>query len=139
VLVDSLYSENDPEQMPFYMKCRHLLDLGKIDQIVTLISQKVSSSNKNAIDKQLNYFTENKNKMRYGLFRAVGLFIGSGVVEFACKIIVENRLNGSGMRWSKKNAGNVVVLRCAIYSGIYGCVTPLHSPFNSGNCAPAAA
>jgi len=138
-LVASLYPDSIHEQMPFYMECRHLLDLGKIDQIVTLISQEVTSSNKNAIDKQLNYFTENKNKMRYGLFRAAGLFIGSGVVESACKIIVENRLNGSGMRWSKKNAGNVIALRSAIYSGIYGCVTPLHSPFNSGSCAPAAA
>ena len=138
-LVDSLYSDFIHEQMPFYMKCRHLLDLGEIDQIVNLISQRVTSSNKNAIDKQLSYFVENKNKMRYGLFRAAGIFIGSGVVESACKIIVENRLNGSGMRWLKKNAANVIDLRCAIYSGIYGYVPALHCAPYSGSCASATA
>jgi hypothetical protein len=57
--------------------------------------------------------------MRYGLFHAVGLFVGSGVVEAGCKTSVENRLNRSGMRWSKKNAANVIALRCAIYSGSF--------------------
>jgi len=52
-------------------------------------------------------------------FRAAGLFIGSGVIEAGCKTIVENRLNRSGMRWTKRNAANVIALRCAIYSGIY--------------------
>jgi len=47
------------------------------------------------------------------------MFIGSGVIESACKTMVENRLNRSGMRWSKKNAANVIALRCAIYSGCY--------------------
>jgi hypothetical protein len=143
-LVDSLYSDCEGEKMDFYMKYRHLLDLGEIDQIVNLISQKITHSNKKNIEKQLNYFTENKKKMQYGLFRAAGLFIGSGVVESACKIIAEIRLNGSGMRWLKKNAAIVIVLRCAIHSGIYNSgtcnsATVLHPPFNSGSCASATA
>jgi hypothetical protein len=138
-LVDSLYPGCIHEQMPFYMRCRHLLDLGEIDQIVNLISQEATSSNKNAIKKQLSYFTKNKNKMRYGLFRAAGIFIGSGVVESACKIIVENRLNGSGMRWLKKNAANVIALRCAIYSGNYNSDTNFGFGFNYGNSTCATA
>jgi hypothetical protein len=119
-LVDSLRFHRKHTQTAFYDECSHLLDLGDIDGLATLISQKVTDSNREDIDKQLLYFTDNKIKMRYGLFRAAGLFIGSGVVESACKTIVENRLNGSGMRWSKKNAANVIALRCAIYSGRYG-------------------
>ena len=119
-LVDSLRFHRKHKQIAFYEECSRLLDLGEVDKLVDLVSQKVTDSNKDAIDKQLPYFVDNKNKMRYGLFRAVGLFVGSGVVESACKTIVENRLNGSGMRWSKKNAENVIALRCAIYSGRYG-------------------
>jgi hypothetical protein len=119
-LVDSLGFRRKHTQAAFYDECSHLLDLGDIDGLAELVSQKTTDSNREDIDKQLRYFTDNKNKMRYGLFRAVGLFIGSGVVESACKTIVENRLNGSGMRWSKKNAANVIALRCAIYSGRYG-------------------
>ena len=80
-----------------------------------LILRKAIDSNRESVEKQLAYFTGNKDKMRYGLFRAAGLFIGSGVIEAGCKTIVENRLNCSGMRWIKKNAANVIALRCAIY------------------------
>jgi len=118
-LVDSLRFHKKHTQAQFYDECSHLLDLGDIDGLAALISQKATDSNRAEIDKQLRYFTDNKEKMRYGLFRAAGLFIGSGVVESACKTIVENRLNGSGMRWTKKNAANVIALRCAIYSGKY--------------------
>ena len=138
-LVDSLYSDCKDGQIPFYMKCRHFLDLGEIDQIGNLISQKITRSNKKDIEKQLNYFTENRNKMRYGLFRAAGLFIGSGVVEAACKVIAEIRLNGPGMRWSKKNAANIIALRSAIYSENCDSYTGFEFGFNSGNCDSATA
>ena len=118
-LVDSLRFHRKHKQTAFYEECSRLLDLGEIDRMVNLISQKATDSNRDEIEKQLGYFTDNKNKMQYGLFRAAGLFVGSGVVESACKTIVENRLNGSGMRWSKENAANVIALRCAIYSGRY--------------------
>jgi hypothetical protein len=118
-LVYSLRFHRKRTREQFYDECSHLLDLGDIDSLVAHISQKTTDSNKDEIDKQLRYFKDNKEKMRYGLFRAAGLFIGSGVVESACKTIVENRLNGSGMRWTKNNAANVIALRCAIYSGRY--------------------
>jgi len=118
-LVDSLCFYKKHKKTAFYEECSRLLDFGDIDSLVSLVSQKATESNKDDIDKQLGYFSGNKEKMQYGLFRAAGLFIGSGVVESACKTIVENRLNGSGMRWTKKNAANVIALRCAIYSGNY--------------------
>jgi len=51
--------------------------------------------------------------MRYELFRAAGLFIGSGVIEAAFKTIVGKRMKNAGMHWSKKNAEGVIALRCA--------------------------
>ena len=118
-LIDSLLFYSKKKKASFTDKCYRLLELGDIDQLAELIGQKAVGSNKDSVDKQLAYFTGNRDKMRYGLFRAAGLFIGSGVIEAACKTIVENRLNGSGMRWSKKNAANVIALRCEIYSGRY--------------------
>jgi len=120
ILIDSFYFYGTNQRNAFYEKCVHLLDLGEIDQMISLITKKITKRNKESTEKQLAYFISNKEKMRYGLFRAAGLFIGSGVVESACKTIVENRLNGSGMRWTKKNAANVVALRSAFYSGLHG-------------------
>jgi len=118
-LFDSLCFCSQERKTVFFEKCYHLLEFGEIDQMADWIKQKTTDSNRESVDKQLAYFIGNKDKMRYGLFRATGLFIGSGVIESACKTIVENRLNRSGMRWTKKNAANVIALRCAIYSGFY--------------------
>jgi len=116
---DSLRFYSNKKKKRFLEECYSLLELGEIDRMADLIMRKTIDANRESIEKQLSYFTGNKEKMRYGLFRAAGLFIGSGVIEAGCKTIVENRLNGSGMRWSKKNAANVIALRCAIYSGAY--------------------
>jgi len=118
-LVDSLLFYSKQKKAIFFDKCYELLELGMIDQMTDLIERKTTDSNRESVNKQLAYFTGNKDKMRYGLFRSVGIFIGSGAVEAGCKTIVENRLNSSGMRWTKKNAANVIALRCAIYSGAY--------------------
>jgi hypothetical protein len=118
-LVDSLRFHKKQKKNAFYEKCYRLLELGEIDQMVGLIELRTTNVNRESIEKQLAYFIGNRDKMRYGLFRAAGLFIGSGVIEAACKTIVENRMNRSGMRWIKENAANVIALRSAIYSGLY--------------------
>jgi hypothetical protein len=118
-LIDTLLFYSKQKKAAFLDKCYRLLEVGEIDQLVDLVRQKAIDSNREIVEKQLAYFSGNKEKMRFGLFRAAGLFIGSGVIEAACKTIVENRLNCSGMRWTKKNAANVISLRCAIYSGSY--------------------
>ena len=57
--------------------------------------------------------------MRYRHFRDHGYFIGSGVVEAACKTIVAQRLKGSGMHWSETGLGHVLSLRTALLSRRY--------------------
>jgi hypothetical protein len=106
----------------FRQECHRLLKLGDIDKLASLIREKARLSKNKAeeIAKRLAYFTENAAKMRYGLFRAAGLFIGSGVIEAACKTIVGKRMKNAGMHWSKKNAEGVIALRCAINSGEFG-------------------
>jgi hypothetical protein len=116
-IVDKLRFHSADKCETFRNECHHLLELGEIGQLASLIKSKTNSSNAKLIDKLLAYFTENADKMRYGLFRAAGLFIGSGVIEAACKTIVGKRMKNAGMHWSKKNAEGVIALRCAIYSG----------------------
>ena len=42
--------------------------------------------------------------------------IGSGVTEAACKVIVKQRLCGSGMKWKEAGAAAVLSLRCLSYT-----------------------
>jgi hypothetical protein len=55
--------------------------------------------------------------MRYPVFRAQGLFVGSGVVEAGCKTVVATRLKRSGMFWTVSGANAIIALRCCRLSG----------------------
>ena len=65
---------------------------------------------------QIAYFSKNKDYMRYGQFRKEGLFIGSGVVEAACKHVVGQRFKQSGMEWSVEGANAILAARCLVLS-----------------------
>jgi hypothetical protein len=49
----------------------------------------------------LAYLFSNRHRMRYRLFRQAGYPIGSGTVESACKVVVQQRMKQAGMRWSR--------------------------------------
>jgi hypothetical protein len=115
-VIGVLRFHSSDKRTEFAGTCRRLLEHGDIGQLTTLIRGKTNHSNAKEVDKRLSYFERNADRMRYGLFRAAGLFIGSGVMEAACKTIVGKRLKNAGMHWSKKNAKGVIALRCAICS-----------------------
>jgi hypothetical protein len=64
------------------------------------------------VEKELGYFVNNVERMRYGTFRRQGFSIGSGVVEAGCKTVIGARCKQSGMFWSRPGAGKVLALRC---------------------------
>lgn len=66
---------------------------------------------------QISYLERNHSKMLYRTFRSAGYFIGSGVVEAGCKVVVGQRLKHSGMLWSRKGAEHLLAIRCALLSG----------------------
>jgi len=66
---------------------------------------------------QIGYLERNRSKMLYQTFRTAGYFIGSGVVEAGCKVVVGQRLKQSGMLWSRKGADHLLAIRCALLSG----------------------
>jgi hypothetical protein len=51
---------------------------------------------------EADYFDRNRPRMRYPAFRRDHLFVGSGVIEAACKTVIGSRLKRSGMRHARK-------------------------------------
>lgn len=104
-------------------RCRRrwvkLLLRGRLDSFLTEARAAFPNAQKDPGAKALAYFEKNRQRMRYNEFRARGYFIGSGVVEAACKTVVAQRLKGSGMHWSEKGLGHVLALRTAILSHRY--------------------
>ena len=52
--------------------------------------------------------------MQYPNFLADGWPIGSGMVESANKLVVEDRLKGAGMHWAEVNVNPMLALRNAV-------------------------
>jgi hypothetical protein len=71
-----------------------------------------TSNAKEIVESAIDYFRGNANRMKYAQFRAEGLFVGSGVVEAACKAVIGQRLKRSGMRWTVRGANTIIALRC---------------------------
>lgn len=65
------------------------------------------------------YLFHQRRRMRYADFRQLGLPIGSGTVESACKVVVKARLTQAGMRWSRTGAQAMLALRCALLSDVW--------------------
>ena len=63
---------------------------------------------------QLAYLEARVSQMQYQAFQAQGWPIGSGMVESANKLVVEDRLKGAGMHWAKASVNPLLALRNAV-------------------------
>lgn len=64
-----------------------------------------------ALSKIITYFENNVHRMNYAQYQKMGYPIGSGVTEAACKVVVKQRLNQSGMKWNMPAVQNMLLLR----------------------------
>jgi hypothetical protein len=70
------------------------------------------------IEAALTYFGNQSKagRMDYAPLVESSIPIGSGVTEAACKVLVKQRLCGSGMKWKEPGAAAVLSLRCLTYT-----------------------
>ena len=59
----------------------------------------------------LNYLEKRREQINYAEYELLGLPVGSGCVESACKLLVEVRLKGSGMHWARAHVNPMLALR----------------------------
>ena len=92
------------------------LEQGRLDGLLATLRAHADCE---AAGKCADYIDRNRDRMRYAEFRALGLCVGSGVVEAGCKSVVGARLKQSGMRWTVNGANDMIALRCCVLSGRY--------------------
>jgi hypothetical protein len=76
--------------------------------------RRLSKKRREKVEQYLNYFVERCEYMKYDEYLAAGYPIGSGVVEGACRHLVKDRMEQTGMRWRIEGAQAILDLR-AIY------------------------
>ena len=65
-------------------------------------------------DAALAYLEPRLPQLQYPTFRAAGYPIGSDIVESANKVVVEDRLKGSGMHWAPPSVDPMLALRTVV-------------------------
>jgi len=73
--------------------------------------------NRENVDKCANYLLKNKTRLQYDQALASGFPIASGVIEGACRHLINDRLDITGARWSLQGAEAVLKLRSLKSSG----------------------
>ncbi len=92
---------------------------GKIEEVIVAIKRlpplaPPPGKARSILEIEADYFRRNAERMRYPIFRAQGMHVGSGIAEAACKTVVSTRTKRSGMRWTPDGLDALLALRTAV-------------------------
>lgn len=110
-----LFDDNEGAQLCFEA-WRHLLRHGKHLQVLSSLTRLVHSVHlpqpqmRSLIQVQ-DYFSSHRPHLAYAQFESEHFPLGSGLVESACKWLIQQRFKGVGMRWSHDGFENLLYLR----------------------------
>jgi hypothetical protein len=95
---------------------------GKANEVLTdlqaaLALEGLPDSARKTLQNLYHYLDTHRDHIDYAQFKALGLPIGSGLVESACKWLIQQRFKGVGMRWSEDGFNHLLHLRLAWVNG----------------------
>jgi hypothetical protein len=104
---------------------------GEVAQVVKGIRQSItkralSGPKRKTLNGVADYLYRNRAHMRYDEYLANGWPIASGPVEGACKNLIKDRMERSGMRWTEQMAEALVQLRAIYLSGDFDAYWEFH-------------
>jgi hypothetical protein len=113
------HEEGSDESKGFVeQRLRDLLQ-GRVGYVISglrrrLKAEKLSGQRRKVVASALEYLGNNREHMRYDEYLAKGYPIGSGVAEGACRHLVKDRMEQTGMRWTVEGAQAMLHVR-ALY------------------------
>jgi hypothetical protein len=111
-----------PEAQGWVEKELRMLLEGKVRYVVSGLRQmmtkrELKGTRRKTVREVTGYFERNRARMKYDAYLAAGYPIGSGVVEGACRHLVKDRLERTGMRWHPDGAQAMLNLRATYLNG----------------------
>jgi hypothetical protein len=105
-------------------RLRDLLQ-GRVGYVISglrrrLKAEKLSAQRRKVVRSALEYLGNNKGHMRYDEYLAAGYPIGSGVAEGACRHLVKDRMEQTGMRWTVEGAQAMLHVRALYLNDQWG-------------------
>lgn len=82
-------------------------------------AHKLKGERRQGLERICGYFLNNAHRMAYDVYLEHGFPIASGVIEGACRCVVKDRMERSGMRWVISGARAMLGLRSISLSGLW--------------------
>jgi hypothetical protein len=102
-------------------RLKRLLE-GRVDAVIRGLRYQATQrglkgQKRKTVRESAGYFEGNRDRMKYDEYLASGYPIGSGVVEGACRHLVKDRMERTGMRWLPSGAQAMLDLRATYLNG----------------------
>jgi hypothetical protein len=116
------HKDGSPEASRWVMHKLRLLMEGKVGYVIGGLRQRVNQGDlsrraQKTFESAIRYMDRNRDYMAYDVYLSHGFPIGSGVVEGACKHLVKDRMECTGMRWNVDGAQAILELRAVEING----------------------
>jgi hypothetical protein len=120
------HEEDSPELKQWVAPFSRLLLDGRVDSLLKRLRKIFKSiplrgpntkKKRETLTEQIKYFEERMEMMRYDEYHRQDLVLATGVIEGACRYVIGERLDCSGMRWKLEGAEPLLQLRCIELNG----------------------
>lgn len=117
-----LHPEKSPAAEEYVSHHLRMLLAGKVGSVIgnfrrLLNTGQVRGSKRKTVQAVITYYENNRAHMRYDEYLTAGYPIGSGVAEGACRHLVKDRLEQTGMRWTVDGAQAMLHTRSLYLNG----------------------
>lgn len=118
---DAAWGESTVESKAHFERLKTLLKeaengVQKIIRVLRYQCNKAGGYKRTRLNRELTYFTNQRQRMDYARYLRLNLPIASGVMEASCKTLVTQRFKRSGMAWSIPGGQAILTLRSLIQS-----------------------
>lgn len=106
----------------WFQTMRHRLRHSQVDAVLdelqtVLALPDLPSATHQTLTRLYGYLDQHRDHMNYDQLKDLGLPIGSGLVESACKWLIQQRFKGVGMRWGEESFTHLLLIRLAWVNG----------------------
>ena len=119
----SLFETTQENRMAFTRKWLQAILNGRVSSVLKSLrrlgtSKELRGEKLTSLNKICGYFEKHKTRMRYDEYLKEGYPIATGVIEGACRHLVKDRMERSGMRWTLEGARSMLNVR-AVFQSAY--------------------
>jgi hypothetical protein len=111
-----------PQARRWFTWARHRLRHGMPDGVLADLADALDveglpATARDTLTTVYAYLERHREHINYARYKELGLPLGSGMVESACKWLIQQRFKGVGMRWSEDGFNHLLHLRLAWVNG----------------------